>query len=274
MYAASREALTHTRSALESALAGVSAGAATAAAAQTGAELFTVVEVLDGQRTLRAALSDPSAPAAVRQALAEQVFSAKVSAETLATLKAAMSQDWSSSADLRNSLVLLGRESLLKAADDQGQLDTVEDELFRLGRIVAADSGLEQALSDRATPTAAKRELLAKLLYGKVTAISEALASQAVGRLRTAPADAFNELSELAAARRDKAVAHVRSASALSSDQEERLAAILSRTYGKPVTVHVEVDPELLSGLVVRVGDEVIDGSAAGRLASLRKTLK
>ncbi|WP_037177931.1 F0F1 ATP synthase subunit delta [Rhodococcus sp. UNC363MFTsu5.1] len=274
MYAASREALTHTRSALESALAGVSAGAATAAAAQTGAELFTVVEVLDGQRTLRASLSDPSAPAAVRQALAEQVFSAKVSAEALATLKAAVSQDWSSSADLRNSLVLLGRESLLKAADDQGQLDTVEDELFRLGRIVAGDSSLEQALSDRATPTAAKRELLSKLLYGKVTAITEALANQAAGRLRTAPADAFNELSELAAARRDKAVAHVRSASALSADQEERLAAILTRTYGKPVTVHVEVDPELLSGLVVRVGDEVIDGSAAGRLASLRKTLK
>ncbi|SEM29623.1 F0F1 ATP synthase subunit delta [Rhodococcus maanshanensis] len=274
MYAASREALTHTRSALESALAGVSAGAATAAAAQTGAELFTVVEVLDGQRTLRASLSDPSAPAAVRQALAEQVFSAKVSAEALATLKAAVSQDWSSSADLRNSLVLLGRESLLKAADDQGQLDTVEDELFRLGRIVAGDSSLEQALSDRATPTAAKRELLSKLLYGKVTAITEALAKQAAGRLRTAPADAFNELSELAAARRDKAVAHVRSASALSADQEERLAAILTRTYGKPVTVHVEVDPELLSGLVVRVGDEVIDGSAAGRLASLRKTLK
>ncbi|MFE3293123.1 F0F1 ATP synthase subunit delta [Rhodococcus sp. NPDC059234] len=274
MYAASREALAHTRSALESALAGVSAGAATAAAAQTGAELFTAVEVLDGQRTLRAALADPSAPASVREALAGQVFSAKVSAETLATLTAAAGQDWSSSADLRNSLVLLGRESLLRAADDQNQLDTVEDELFRLGRIVAGNSELEQALSDRARPSSAKRELLSKLLYGKVTAVSEALANQAVGRLNTAPADAFNELSELAAARRDKAVAHVRSASPLSDAQAERLAATLSRTYGKPVTVHVEVDPELLSGLVVRVGDEVIDGSAAGRLASLRKTLK
>ncbi|SDE48502.1 F0F1 ATP synthase subunit delta [Rhodococcus tukisamuensis] len=274
MYAASREALAHTRSVLNSALAGVSAGAATAAAAQTGAELFTAVEILDGQRTLRAALADPSAPVAVRQGLAEQVFSAKVSAETLATLKAAAGQDWSSSADLRNSLVLLGRESLLRAADDQNQLDTVEDELFRLGRIVAGNPALEQALSDRARPTAAKRELLSKLLYGKVTAVTEALAIQAAGRLRTAPADAFNELAELAAARRDKAVAHVRSASPLSSAQVERLAATLTRTYGKPVTVHVEVDPELLSGLVVRVGDEVIDGSAAGRLATLRKNLK
>ncbi len=153
------------------------------------------------------------------------------------------------------------RESLLRAAADQSQSDTVEDELFRLGRIVAGNPQLEQVLSDRSTPVAAKRELLSKLLYGKVTAITEALAIQAVGRLRTAPADAFDELSALAAALRDKAVAHVRSASTLSSEQVERLAATLTRTYGKPVTVHVEVDPALLSGMVVRVATRSSTGA-------------
>ncbi|MBM4487949.1 F0F1 ATP synthase subunit delta [Prescottella equi] len=274
MYAASREALTQTRAALTAALDSVSPDAATAAAAQAGSELFSVVEVLDGQRTLRSALADASTPAAGRQGLARQVFSGKVGAEALAALEAAAGQDWSSTADLLNSLVTVGRESLLRAAADQSQSDTVEDELFRLGRIVAGNPQLEQVLSDRSTPVAAKRELLSKLLYGKVTAITEALAIQAVGRLRTAPADAFDELSALAAALRDKAVAHVRSASTLSSEQVERLAATLTRTYGKPVTVHVEVDPALLSGMVVRVGHEVIDGSAAGRLAALRKTFK
>lgn len=274
MYAASREALTQTRSALTSALGTLSAGAATAAAAQTGAELFSVVEILDAQRTLRSALADNSTTGAARTGLAEQVFAGKVSTETLAIVKAAAGHDWSTSSDLRNSLVLLGRESLLTAAADQGQLDTVEDELFRLGRIVAGDAQLEQALSDRAVPAAGKRELLSRLLYGKVTAVTEALANQAVGRLKGAPADAFNELSNLAAAQRNAVVAHVSSASALTSEQSDRLAATLTRTYGKPVTVHVEVDPELLSGLVVRVGDEVIDGSAAGRLAALRKSLK
>jgi F-type H+-transporting ATPase subunit delta len=190
-------------------------------------------------------------------------------------VKAAVGQNWSTTSDLLNSLVLLGRESLLKAAADQGQLDGVEDELFRLGRIVAGDPTLEQALSDRSVSAKAKRDLLSKLLYGKVTAVTEALAVQAVGRLKsTAPADAFDALANLAAARREAVVAKVRSASTLSSEQTDRLAAALTRTYGKPVTVHVEVDPELLSGLVVRVGDEVIDGSAAGRLAALRKSLK
>lgn len=277
MYAASREALAQTRSALQAALgsgAASAADAATAAAAQTGSELFSVVEVLDSQRTLRSALADASAPVAGRQALAEQVFSGKVGAATLATVKAAAGQAWSSRSDLLNSLVLLGREALLQAAVDQQQLDTVEDELFRLGRIVAGNSDLEQALSDRSTPAKGKRELLSRLLYGKASAITEALAVQAVGRLKSAPADAFDELSQLAATQRDRAVAHVRSAVALTDKQTEQLAATLSRTYGKPVTVHVEVDAELLSGLVVRVGDEVIDGSAAGRLAALRRNLK
>ncbi|MEE2033122.1 F0F1 ATP synthase subunit delta [Rhodococcus chondri] len=270
MYAASREALAHTRSALQSALG---SGAATAAAAQAGSELFSVVEALDSQRTLRGALADASAPVANREALVEQVFGGKVSAVTLATVKAAAGQDWSTRSDLTNSLVLLGRELLLKAAADQGQLDTVEDELFRLGRIIGANGALEQTLSDRSTSAKAKRDLLSRLLYGKVTAISETLAVHAVGRLDKAPADTFDELSALAATLRDRAVAHVRSSAPLRADQEERLSATLTRIYGKPVTVHVEVDPELLSGLVVRVGDEVIDGSAAGRLAAVRKSL-
>lgn len=273
MYAASREALTQTRAALSSALDAVSPGAATAAAAQTGADLFAVVDTLDGARSLKAVLSDSSAPAASRSGLAEQIFGGKVSAESLATVKTAVANDWSAPRDLLDSLVLLGRESLLKAAADQNQLDTVEDELFRLGRIVSGNPELEQALLDRATTARGKRELLTSLLYGKVTAVTEALVVQAVGRLRgTAPADVFDSLSNLAAGQRGNLVANVTSASALSSAQSDRLATTLTRLYGKTVTVHAEVDPELLGGLVVRVGDEVIDGSASGRLAALRKS--
>lgn len=275
MYATSREALDRTRSVANDALGSAQAGQATAAAAQTGAELFAVVETLDGQRTLRTALSDASVSAERRSALAEELFAGQVSEITAKILKTAVTESWSKASDLLNSLVVLGREALLRAAADQDQLDTVEDELFRLGRIVAANPQLEQALSDLGKPVQAKRELLGRLLYGKVTAVTEALAIQTVSRLRkSAPADALDELAGLAAQVRDRAVAHVRSAAPLSDSQLEKLTATLTRTYGKPVTVHVEVDAELLSGLVVRIGDEVIDGSGAGRLAALRKTLK
>ena len=275
MYATSREALARTRSAADEALGSASGGEATAVAAQTGTELFAVVETLDAQRTLRTALSDSSVEGARRSDLAGEVFSGQVSNVTATIVKAAAGQNWSTARDLLNSLVELGREALLRAAADQDQLDTVEDELFRLGRIVAANPQLEQALSDRSKPSQAKRELLGRLLYGKVTAVTEALAVQAVTRPRkTAPADVLNELADLAAQQRDRAVAHVRSAAPLNESQLEKLTATLTRTYGKQITVHVEVDTELLSGLVVRIGDEVIDGSGAGRLAALRKTLK
>ncbi|MDJ0395676.1 F0F1 ATP synthase subunit delta [Rhodococcus sp. G-MC3] len=275
MYATSREALARTRSVANDALGSASAGQATAAAAQTGAELFAVVETLDGQRTLRTALADSSVSADRRSALAQELFAGQISEITAKILTSAVSESWSKTSDLLNSLVELGREALFRAAADQDQLDTVEDELFRLGRIVAGNPQLEQALSDVSKPVQGKRELLGRLLYGKVTAVTEALAVQSVSRLRkSAPADALDELARLAAQVRDRVVAHVRSAAPLSDSQLEKLTATLTRTYGKPVTVHIEVDTELLSGLVVRVGDEVIDGSGAGRLAALRKTLK
>ncbi|WP_280235797.1 F0F1 ATP synthase subunit delta [Nocardia cyriacigeorgica] len=268
MYAASREASSRSREALRAALTGSDSVAAT-----TGSELFAVVAVLDDQRSLRVALADVSVPGSARAELSERVFGGKVSAATLAVLTTAVAQDWSRTADLVDTLVLLGQEALLESAADSGRLDAVEDELFRLGRIVADNPDLEQALSDRAKPSSARRELIARLLTGKAEPITVTLAEQAVTRQKTGIGVAFDELSDLAASRRDQIVAHVRAAIALTAPQRERLAASLQRIYGKPVTVHVQVDASLLSGLVVRVGDDVIDGSAVGRLERLRREL-
>ncbi|GAA5080085.1 MULTISPECIES: F0F1 ATP synthase subunit delta [Nocardia] len=268
MYAASREACARSREALRAALTGSDSVAAT-----TGSELFAVVAVLDDQRSLRVALADVSVPGSVRAELSERVFGGKVSPATQAVLTTAVAQDWSRTADLVDTLVLLGQEALLESAADSGRLDAVEDELFRLGRIISDNPELEQALSDRTKPAEAKRELIERLLTGKTESITLTLAEQVVTRQKTAVGVAFDELSDLAAARRDQIVAHVRAAIELSAQQRERLAASLHRIYGKPVQVHVQVDPSLLSGLVVHVGDDVIDGSAIGRLERLRRSL-
>ncbi|BDT85362.1 F0F1 ATP synthase subunit delta [Nocardia cyriacigeorgica] len=268
MYAASREASSRSREALRAALTGSDSVAAT-----TGSELFAVVAVLDSQRSLRVALADVSVPGSARAELSERVFGGKVSPATLAVLTTAVAQDWSRTADLVDTLELLGQEALLESAADSGRLDAVEDELFRLGRIIADNPDLEQALSDRAKPASARRDLITRLLTGKAEPITVTLAEQTVIRQQTGLGAAFDELSDLAASRRDQIVAHVRAAIALTPQQKERLAASLQRIYGKPVTVHVQVDASLLSGLVVRVGDDVIDGSAVGRLERLRREL-
>jgi len=268
MYAASREASSRSRDALRAALTGSDGAAAT-----TGSELFAVVAVLDEQRSLRVALADVSVPGSARAELSEQVFGSKVSAATQAVLTTAVAQNWSRPADLVDTLVLLGQEALLESAANSGRLTAVEDELFRLGRIVDDNPDLEQVLSDRAKSVEVKQEILARLLAGKTESTTQSLAEQVVARQRTGLGPAFDALSDLAAARREQIVAHVRATVALSTGQRDRLATALERIYDKSITVHVEVDPGLLSGLVVRIGDDVIDGSATGRLEQLRRSL-
>lgn len=270
MYAASREALDEGRSALRAEL---SSEADAATAEQVGRDLLNVVDVLSSERNLRGLLSDPSTEASARRRLAETVFAERITAPAVRVVQASVAPQWSSGRDLLDGIERLGREALLTAAESRGQLATVEDELFRLGRIVSGNPELEIELSNRRTTAEDKRRLLAGLLYGKVTSVTESLVTQAVGRLDAPPETVFDSLSALAASRRDQTIAHVRSSARMSEDQRRRLSESLARLYGRSVTVHVEVDPELLSGLVVRVGDEVIDGSGAGRLASVRKAI-
>lgn len=238
-----------------------------------GSELFAVVDVLDDQRSLRVALADKSVASSARAELAERLFGGKISAATQAVLTTAVAQNWSRTRDLVDTLVLLGREALLRSAADRGRIDAVEDELFRLGRIVEDNPDLEQALADRGKSAQAKRELVARLLTGKVEETTLQLTEQAVSRSNGVISGAFDELSDLAASLRRQIVAHVRAATDLTQQQREQLAASLQRIYDKAITVHVQVDPSLLAGVVVHVGDDVIDGSAVGRLQRLRRTL-
>ncbi|WP_127783775.1 F0F1 ATP synthase subunit delta [Rhodococcus sp. X156] len=264
MYAASREAVAAVRENLP---------ASAADAEQVGKDLFAVVGLLDGERALRRALADASTEASGRVSLVSRVLGNQISDGALDVVKAAAEQRWSSPRDLVDSLQLLARELRLRHAHQTGELDAVEDELFRLGRIVAGSPALERVLGDPTADAAGKRELMDNLLSGKATNTTKILVDQLVARHREEPADGLDSLAALAATLRERSVAHVRSAVALSAQQEERLAASLGRTYGREVTLHVEVDPELIGGMVVQVGDEVIDGSIAGRVDELRRRL-
>ena len=272
MHAASREALEQTRSALQSTLTADPAGGATGA--KIGTELFEVVSVLEDNRGLRVAVADTAAPVDARQDLVRGVFGWKVDQTTLDVVLAAVGQDWSNPRELREGLTLIGREALLRSAEAQDQLQTVEDELFRLGRIVAGDPTFEQALADRSAQPSRKRALLAEVLYGKVTAVTEALASQAVARPTGMPADDFLEISRQAAGLRGRSVAVVTSSEPLSEQQSDDLRGRLTTLYGREIAIHNDVDAALLGGVVVRVGDEIIDGSVAGRLDAMRRTFR
>ena len=271
MKAASREARTRMADQLDQLIQNSSNPAASAA--QIGTELFLIVDQLDADRSLRVAVADTSLEPGQREGIMSDVFAAKIAEPTKQILTATAAQEWSTPRDLRTGLVSLGRRALLRGAQEQGQLEQVEDELYQLSVLLESEKELTQLLSDRTATPAQKRGLLASVIYGKVTMFTEALALQVIGRPVTNAVDDLAALAEQVAELRGKAVARVVAAEELSSSQREALAAKLETIYGREMAVHAEVDPSLLGGMIIRVGDEEIDGSTRGKLTRLRTDL-
>jgi F-type H+-transporting ATPase subunit delta len=270
LQSASRESLAEAEQALDQA---IDAGRA-ADLTRLGDDLFAVLGLLVREPTLRRALADSATPTTARSGLADQLLNGKVGKPALDTVSALVSSRWSRPSDLTEAVEVLARRSALGAAEKDNSLDDVEDQLFRFGRILDREPQLAALLSDENTPADQRVGLLSGLLTGKVSPVTVTLLEQTVRNPRGRSLDrAAEELSELAAARRDRYVAHVRSPVPLTDTQERRLTEALTRLYGRPISLQVEPDDSLLGGLVVRVGGEVIDGSIAGRLAAARRTL-
>jgi F-type H+-transporting ATPase subunit delta len=237
-------------------------------------ELHAVARLLDTQPSLRRALSDPSGRPEDRAGLARELFGSKLSPAGVDLVETIVRLRWSHPIDLVDAFSTLGTEAALEAADARNELDEVEDQLFRFGRIVEGNPELSRILADRSATAQGKNALLDSLLGGKVSAVTELLLRHALGGRRTSSAEvAIENLSQAASRRRGQSIARVTTAVPLTEAQEQRLAAVLERIYGRTMGLQVNVDPDVLGGLVVQVGDEVIDGSVAHRLEAARRRL-
>jgi F-type H+-transporting ATPase subunit delta len=239
-----------------------------------GDDLFAVTRLLAVQPALRRHLADASVAESARSGFAERLFGGKIQRPSLEAVSAAVAVRWSRPVDLVDALETLARNATLGSAEKDGRLDDVEDELFRFGRILDREPRLAGLLADTDTPVDGRVALLDRLLDGKVLPVTATLLRQAVvlprGRHLYAVAE---ELAELAAARRQRSIARVLTPVRLAPEQEDRLRDTLTRLYGRPMSLQIELDETLLGGLVVRVGGEVIDGSVAGRLEAARRNL-
>jgi F-type H+-transporting ATPase subunit delta len=243
-------------------------------AGTTGDELFAVLRLLDREHGLRRALSDPAKSAQEKAAVAESLLRGKIAAPTLELITAAVSARWATSSDLTDAVEELAVLAVVETAQAAGQLDDLEDELFRFGRIVASQPELRDALSGPALPDSAKRQLLGALMRGKVTPAAGRLITQAVTDPRGRHLDTSLDLyARLAAERRERLIAVVRVATAPSPEQLRRLRAGLAATYGHEVHVNIVLDPEVVGGMSVQIGNDLIDGTVASRLASVRRRL-
>jgi F-type H+-transporting ATPase subunit delta len=241
---------------------------------QLSSDLFGVVSLLTTQASLRRALADPSAASVSKVRVVDSLFASRVGDQALALLREAASSRWSQPRDLLDSLEELAVDAALAAAESDGVLDGVEDELFRFERILDAEPDLRAALTNRSYPAETKRGLLHTLLDGKVNSVTFSLLERAVLEPRGRTIErALHDLSTLAGQRRDRLIAHVTSATELTADEQRDLGAALGQLFEHDVRLQVVVDASLIGGLTVRIGDEIIDASVARQLDEARRKL-
>jgi F-type H+-transporting ATPase subunit delta len=161
--------------------------------------------------------------------------------------------------------------AMFEVARAEGVLAEVENELFGFAQAFKANDELRSTLTDAAMPSERKKGVIDDLFENSISPVSASLVSfvVSIGRARDLP-DIIDRLVERAAAEKDKAVAEVRSAIALTEEQRSRLATALGQATGKQIEVKVVVDPAVLGGIVAQIGDQVIDGTVRTRLDQLR----
>jgi F-type H+-transporting ATPase subunit delta len=271
MQAASREALASLR---QNAVVTASAALSVADVTAQVDEIYSAAELLTAQPQIRRAIADAAAAPAARTGLVQAVYGSRVKPTVLTLLQAAAAERWSEPWDLVDSVEAVGDEMIFAVAEQQGALDEVEDQLFRFERILDAEGRLSTLLDDPNVAVERRAGLLDTVVAGKVHPLTKALLDHAVASLnKRTIATSVHGLLDMAGTRRRRSVARVLSAIELTDTQQQRLAVALSELYGRSITVLTAVDASVRGGLVVRVGDEIIDGSVAARLASVRIAL-
>jgi F-type H+-transporting ATPase subunit delta len=270
MQGASRDALARSLARFEQAVPALPPGVA----AEVSDGLYAVAGLLDREPSLRRAFTDPASSPDNRRRLAQALLGSQLPAEPMRVFSDVVAERWSAPVDLREAVELLAANAALAGAEADGVLDDVEDQLFRFARLLEREPDLRAALTDPGLPDERKTALLDDLLGTRAHPVTVRLVKAAVTRTRGRSLEAaLDELTELAAQRRQRFVAQVRVARPLEPQQEQRLIASLERMYGRQIQLQVDVDPSVLGGISVRIGDEVLDGTVRHNLEDVRRTL-
>lgn len=237
-------------------------------------DLYAAAGLFVSQPRLRRTVGHPSTPVEGRARLIRGLLDGRLGGNALDVVEAAVRERWSSPWDLTDALETAGDDAMLAAAERDGDLQLVEDQLFWFERILSGQSELTTLLDEAPIEPARRVELLDRVLADRVHPVTKALLEHGIRSQRKRSITlAIDDLLEEAAARRAQSTARVLSAVELAPEQVDRLTAALSATYGRDMTVRTATDSSVRGGLVVRVGDEIIDGSVATRLVTARAAL-
>ena len=235
-----------------------------------GQQLFSAGRVVGDSAQLRSVLADPSVAATEKTAVIDSLFSS-FGAPARALLSGLVASRWSTQDQLLAGIEEIGIRAIARSAP-RGR--SSESELFAFGAAVSSDAELELAVGSKLGSNSAKAALVGALLKDKSSAQSLAILNHLVqqprgrrigGLIRTA--------ASIVADQAGLAVATITSAAPISAAQVDRLRVGLSKSYGRDLEVNLVVDPSIVGGIRVQVGDDVIDGSVSTRINELRLKL-
>ena len=265
----SRQSLVAARAKLDAAVKGATADSA----AKLSSELFLAAEVLASNVPLRRAFADMSRDAASKETLVKDLFGKTLGSAALTVLTDVATLRWSAGGDIVHVLEQLAIEAEGTAANINGELDRVEDELFEISRVIAENFELRKALVGPGT-TSAKSTLVSDVLGKRASESTVRLAAALVTSLRGRSIEAgFADYLSALANRRNRLIANVRVAAAITDTQKVRLAQAIEKQVGQPIRVNIQVDPSILGGVSVKFADELVDGSISNRLAGAGRAL-
>jgi len=265
----SRQSLVAARAKLDTAVKGATADSA----AKLSSELFLAAEVLASNVPLRRAFADMSRDAASKGTLVKDLFGKTLGSAALTLLTDVATLRWSAGGDIVYVLEQLAIEAEGSAANINGELDRVEDELFEISRVIAENFELRKALVGPGT-TSAKSTLVSDVLGKRASESTVRLAAALVTSLRGRSIEAgFADYLSALANRRNRLIANVRVAAAITDTQKVRLAQAIEKQVGQPIRVNIQVDPTLIGGVSVKFADELVDGSISNRLAGAGRAL-
>ena len=265
----SRQSLVTARGALDAAVKGATAPAAS----ELSAHLFFAAETFASNTSLRRAFTDGSRDASSKQALVTDLFGSKISSEASALLATIAGLRWSAAGDLVTVIEQLAIEAEASAANIDGALDRLEEEIFSLSRVIADNFELRKALVGHGS-VAGKSALISEILSKSASPSTVKLAVALVTSLRGRSIEAaFADYLFGLANRRKRLIALVRVASEITDAQKVRLAAAIEKQVGQPISINVQVDSSIIGGVSVKFADDLVDGSISNRLASAGRAL-
>jgi F-type H+-transporting ATPase subunit delta len=271
--------------------------------AEAGRELRAVVGLVEGSNELLLALVDGSVPATARRAVLDHLLEGRVRTEVRSLIHQAVSVEPAGDvvatfhhlASRMEVLAVRGVDPATDSGHDEllgrlgsrnrvlgyaaavyesltvAQLEEIEDQLFRFARTVESNRGLRGALGDRDLPVSVRQSVVADLLTRALPATARVVAyAVRAGRARDI-VSTLDALVEDAARTRGWRVARVSAADQVGDDQRRTLSQALEQLTGHPVDLRVTLEPLLLGGVVVQIGDLLIDGSTRHRLDQLRE---